>query len=389
MLWGVATSSYQVEGGIEHADWSAFERRLGPGFTGANEACGHYQHALSDLAEIARLGLNAYRFSVEWSRIEPAEGRIDQAALAHYRQVVLSATELGLEPVVTLHHFTLPEWLAERGGVLEPRFASRLGRLARLVGSALPATWWVTINEPVVLAVMGYLSGEWPPGERSLLRARQAVSALAEAHAAAYAALKEADPGRRVGIAKHLTPILPHRPANLVDQAGSRLQHRFFNRDFYRRTKGSHDFLGVNFYARSYARGLTGVRRSRPGEAVSQMGWVTDARDLTAVLNWLRPSGLPILILENGLATTDERLRSAYLHSHLAALMQARRSGLPVAGYLYWTLWDNFEWRAGWGPAFGLCPRPAVGERFAWRPAAGLLARAAASDGHDLGTDPG
>ncbi len=389
MLWGVATSSYQVEGGIEHADWNAFERRLGPDFTGAGAACGHYQHALSDLTEIARLGLSAYRFSVEWSRIEPVEGRFDQTALDHYRQVVLSAREMGLEPVVTLHHFTLPEWLARQGGVLEPHFPSRLERLARLVGSALPAAWWVTINEPMVLAVMGYLTGEWPPGERSLLRTRRAVTALVEAHAAAYAVLKETGRERKVGIAKHLTPILPHRPANLVDRTGSLVQHRFFNLDFYRRTRGCHDFLGVNFYARSYARGLSGVRRSRPGEAVSQMGWVTDARDLTAVLDWLRPSGLPVLILENGLATTDERLRSAYLHSHLMALMQARRSGLPVAGYLYWTLWDNFEWREGWGPAFGLCPRPAEGARFAWRPAARLLARAAASDGEDLGSDPG
>ncbi len=384
MLWGVGTSSYQVEGNIDHADWSRFERTITPGFQGAGKACEHYLHALDDIRQVAALGLNAYRFSVEWSRIEPAPGATDQAALAHYRQMVDTARNCGLEPVVTLHHFTLPKWLEAEGGVLSPNFTTHFARLCKVVGSALDATWWVTINEPMVLAVMGYLLGEWPPGRRSLTEVNRVGRALARAHRQAFQILHQIDPARRVGVAKHLTRIWPHRPHHLMDQLGSRLQDAVFNQYFYQWTAGTHDFLGVNFYARSYARGLTQVRRSRPGERLSQMGWVTDSADLAAVLSWLKPMGLPVLITENGIATLDEDLRCDYLRSHVRVLLEARQQGLDVAGYLYWTLWDNFEWREGWGPAFGLCPPPSAGQRFSWRPAARLLAQLCANDGAEL-----
>lgn len=384
MLWGVGTSSYQVEGDIQHADWSEFERELGPPFGGAGGACAHYLNATSDIRGLAALGLNAYRFSVEWSRIEPTPGATDQAALDHYRRMVDTANGCGVEPVVTLHHFTLPTWLAAEGGVLSPHFTTHFARFCKLVGTALDASWWVTINEPMVLAVMGYLLGVWPPGHQSLRETNNVGRVLAEAHRQAYQILHQIDPARKVGVAKHLTPIWPHRPHHLADQIGSRLQHTMFNQRFYDWTKGSHDFLGVNFYARSYARGLTAVRRSRPGEEVTQMGWVVDSADLATVLSWLKPLELPVLITENGIATLDEEVRCDYLKSHVRVLLEARQHGLNVAGYLHWTLWDNFEWREGWGPAFGLCPRPSAGQRFGWRPAAQLLAQLCASDGAQL-----
>ena len=384
MLWGVGTSSYQVEGDIHDADWSDFEQTIAPQFQGAKEACGHYLHAQDDIRALRALGLNAYRFSVEWSRIEPAPGVTDQSALDHYRRMVLTARECGIEPVVTLHHFTLPKWLAAEGGVLSPHFSDHFARFCTAVGTALDATWWVTINEPMVLAVMGHLLGEWAPGRRSATEASRVGRVLARSHLQAYEILHEADSARKVGVAKHLTPILAYRPHNLVDQVGSRLQHTFFNQRFYEWTKGGHDFLGVNFYARSYAKGLFAVCRSRPHEAVTQMGWVTDSGDLATVLSWLKPLGLPVLITENGIATLDEDARSDYLKSHVRVLLEARAAGLSVAGYLHWTLWDNFEWREGWGPAFGLCPRPVPGQRFAWRPAARLLAELCATDGAAL-----
>lgn len=384
-LWGVATSAYQVEGGIERADWSDFERTL-LSFEGAGEACGHWEHALEDIRLIAEAGLGAYRFSVEWSRIEPRPGRFDEAALSHYREMVLEAKAQKIEPIVTLHHFTLPIWLARRGGVLAPDFPDRFEAFARKVGEELDARFWITLNEPMVLAVMGYLSGEWPPAQHSLQAALAAARALARAHRRAYHALK-ARAERRVGIAKHLTVFEPFDPRCPLDRVGARIQNRVFNRWFLTLVSGSLDFLGVNYYARTYARGLFGVRRARPGEPTTQMGWVSDPDDFRKVLDEARRHNLPLIITENGIATEDDGERRRYLEDHVRVVLEEKSRGGLIFGYLYWTLWDNFEWREGWRPKFGIAPRPRHGERLALRGSGRRLSEIARTDGACLTRD--
>jgi len=386
-LWGVATSAYQVEGGIEHCDWSEFEGTL-QGVEGAGEACGHYEHALEDIRLVRQAGFSAYRFSLEWSRIEPSPGRFDEEAIAHYRDMVLLAHAEDLEPIVTLHHFTLPIWLSRRGGVMAPDFTGHFERFAEKVGGEIDARFWVTINEPMILAVMGYLDGSWPPGKRSLADALRAARSLARAHRAAYRVLKRR-PGRRVGIAKHLTVFQPYRPNRPLDRLGARVQDRLFNRWFFSLVGGTLDFVGINYYARTYARGLFGTCRSRPGEVVSQMGWVADAEDFRTVLQRARILEIPILITENGIATEDDDVRERYIKDHVRVVLQERAEVGPIFGYLYWSLWDNFEWREGWRPMFGIAPRPEGGERLSLRPSGELLAEIARTDGASLNPEPG
>lgn len=382
-LWGVATSAYQVEGGIARADWTDFEARIGKEFEGAGEACGHFAHAREDVRKIRAAGFTAYRFSVEWSRVEPEPGVFDREAIAHYRDVVEACREAGLAVVLTIHHFTLPRWLARQGGVLAKDFPELFAAYTRRLADALDVTWWLTINEPMVLAVMGYVDGSWPPGEKSIVRGLKAGRALARAHRLAYAVLKE-KPGRRVGIAKHLTVFYPYNPKRLADRLGVFVQHKIFNEWFLTLTRGKLDFLGVNFYARSYSKGPFGIVRARPGEKTTDMGWVSDAEDFRTALREAASHELPVMVTENGIATTFDDERAAYIRDHVGVVLAEREAGLFLTGYFYWSIWDNFEWREGWRPGFGLAPRPTDGSRLSLRPAGILYAEIARTDGAAL-----
>ncbi len=384
-LWGVATSAYQVEGGIERADWSDFERTIGEDFEGAGNACGHYDHALEDVRLIRQAGFAAYRFSVEWSRIEPMPGVFYREAIGHYRAVVDECRRVGLEPVLTIHHFTLPRWLARRGGPLARDFAEHFAALTRRLSDALDVTYWLTVNEPMVLAVMGYVDGSWPPGEKSVPRALAAVRALARAHRRAYAILK-ATPGRKVGIAKHLTVFYPFDPGRAEDRLGVRFQRRLFNEWFFTLVSGTLDFVGVNYYARSYSRGPFGILGSRPGEPVTQMSWVSDPEDFRRALREAARHELPVMVTENGIATLDDAERARYIEDHVRVVLEEREAGILITGYFYWSLWDNFEWREGWRPHFGLAPRPGEGSRLDLRPSGKIYAGIARTDGAELST---
>ena len=216
-LWGAATSSHQVEGHNTNNDWWAWEQ-AGRVKEFSGVACDQYRRFESDFDLAQQLGHNAHRFSVEWSRIEPREGEFDEAALAHYRAVVLALRQRGLEPVITLHHFTTPLWLAQKGGWTNPIVVERFSRFARRVVEALgnQVRYWLTINEPMVYMVMHYLDGVGPPGEQNLSMAWRVLEHLTRAHIGAYRAIHEVarahNRAAQVGVAQHLQPFLPCRP---------------------------------------------------------------------------------------------------------------------------------------------------------------------------------
>ncbi|HEU4335663.1 MAG TPA: family 1 glycosylhydrolase, partial [Candidatus Eisenbacteria bacterium] len=283
-LWGVGTSAHQVEGGNDRNDWWDWEQRPGAIHGGARsgDACLHWQRFESDLDLVRALGLNAYRFSVEWSRLEPEAGAYDDAALAHYRAVAAACRARGLEPVVTLHHFTNPRWFAALGGWETPANLPHFARFARWAGAGLGdlVDRWITVNEPEVLGFYGYDSGIWPPGVSDRARALAVIANLLEAHALAAHALRDADrqdadgDGKAaiVGAAKHWVLLEPRRAWHPLDRIAAAAQHRVFNeavvralaggpidfsipgvRPVRRRVDalaGSSDFLGVNYYTR-------------------------------------------------------------------------------------------------------------------------------------------
>jgi beta-glucosidase len=348
-------------------------------------AIDHYHRYREDLRMLAGMGHTAQRFSVEWARVEPEEGRFDAAALRHYASVVTTCRELGMEPVVTLQHFTLPVWLADRGGVLAPE-APRL--FARFAGACAEAfgrdvRWWVTLNEPNVLMILAYAEGHWPPHRRSQAAALRAGVALLRMHAAASAALHQA--GRRQGrpamvsIAHHERPFRP-RPGSLTLRLITRAPDWIFNRWFLACCKrgvvlppagtgqavpglrGSLDYLGLNYYTEEQVR-FDRHAASRlfvgPDPEASlprnSLGWGIDAGGLRRALVKLgRDFRLPLLVTENGVADEDDELRSGFLVDHLRAVMEAIADGADVRGYLYWTGFDNFEWLEGYAARFGL-----------------------------------
>jgi beta-glucosidase len=386
-LLGCASAAHQVEGG-NHNDWSRFEQEPGRIRDGSVSgiACDHWNRYASDLADLAALGQNAHRFSVEWSRIEPEPGRVDEEALDHYVQVARRCTELGMEPLVTLHHFTLPLWLAEEGGVLAPEAPALFGRFASVCARALAGRvrWWTTINEPVILATLGYLFGEWPPARHSMRDALASLRAMVQMHAAATAALRAE--GRRQGaevrvsIAHHYRGMLPERPRHPLDRAAAAVPDWLLNRWFVLACRdgrlrppvgwgqrlpaaaGSLDWLGVNYYTddlvafdpRAPGR-LFSRQRPDPALPASTYGWSIDARGLRrALVRVWREHRLPLVVTENGVADRADELRPRYLVDHLAAVASAIADGADVRGYLHWTALDNFEWAQGYSQRFGL-----------------------------------
>jgi len=365
-FFGAATAAHQVEGGNVHSDWwrAEAEGRL-PERSG--EACGHFERFREDFDLARRLGHNAHRFSVEWSRIEPEPGRFDEAALAHYVEVVEALRERGLEPFLTLHHFTNPAWFAEAGGWCAPEAPQRFSRYVEAVAEALGGRvfWWFTVNEPTVWVKHAFVTGDWPPFLRGRWDlARRAIRGMMEGHRRAYAVLHRRLGEVRVGFAHSAPFVAPREPATLLDRLAAGLRDLVLNVLPVRGAR-PFDFLGLNYYARSLVhwrpRGsaaLFGVDwladdQSRP-RRFSDMGWEIFPEGLEAVLVRLARLGVPLVVSENGLSTTDEAARTRYLLDHLAALGRALRRGVDVRGYFWWSLMDNYEWALGRRARFGL-----------------------------------
>ena len=356
-MWGAATSAYQVEGGNIHSDWWHWEKTK-PGQTGSGEAAGHYDRFEDDFMLARELGHNAHRFSIEWARVEPAQGEWNEPAIEHYRQVLATLKKYGLEPMVTLHHFTLPQWAALRGGWLNPDirhwFASYVEKVITALGEGVG--FWITINEPMVYADQSYWKGNWPPQIRSAVKAARVVRHLIQAHKDAYKIIHKRFPGTQVGIAKHLICFWPERN-RWEDRKLAQVQRWIFNQYFLEKTRGSHDFIGVNYYfsdTRRWDWKKLGIVNTPSVGATSDMGWTLNPEGLTEVLLEVKKYQLPIYVTENGIADASDQKRGDFLRSHLRAVEAAQARGADVRGYFYWSLLDNFEWRYGFKPRFGL-----------------------------------
>jgi beta-glucosidase len=378
-----------VEGGNDRNDWWEWEERPGAikGGARSGSACLHWERYEEDLDLLRALGLNAYRFSVEWSRLEPAPGRYDDAALAHYRDVARACRARGITPMVTLHHFTNPRWFAALGGWEEPANLPHFTRYARLAGERYGdlVNLWITVNEPEVLAFHGYDDGTWPPGVKDRSRALVVIANLLEAHALASHALRDADrvdadgDGRAtlIGATKHWILLEPKRAWNPLDRFASSAQHKVFNeavacalaggpvdlsipgaKSVCRRVDslaGSSDFLGLNYYTRWMVT-LFGKdsRSAKRGAPLSDLGWEIYPEGIERAITECSAYGLPLVITENGIADGADRWRSDFVRRTLSGVDRARAAGADIRGYFHWSLMDNFEWADGHDGRFGL-----------------------------------
>ena len=361
-LWGASTAAHQVEGGNTNSNWWAFEHAAGsPVEEPSGDAIDHWHRYDSDFALLASLGQNAHRFSFEWARIEPAPGEFSQAALDHYGRVLESLHRHGLTPFATLYHFTLPQWFAADGGWTAPdalaRFGAYVERVVSTLGDLVP--YFGTINEPQIVAAMGYLAASHAPGEQDVDKAKHVNETLAAAHHTAVAAVRGGGPRSKVGTCLQIPYITPRNPDSEADVAEYERVKSFMDDTHLndlRAAADPGDFVGLQYYSRDLVdeHSLTTSRSPLPeGTELTQMGWEVHPAGFGHVLREVAQIGLPVIVTENGIATLDDNQRVRFLASHLRELKSAVDDGVDVRGYFHWSAFDNYEW-GSYTPRFGL-----------------------------------
>ncbi len=389
-MWGASTASHQVEGNtynqwtvweLEHANelaknaprhapnsavytrndqlpnWDEIKpMATDPNNYVSGKGIDHYTRYKEDFDLLEKLNLNAFRFGIEWSRLEPEEGKWDMAAVQHYHDYIAELNKRGIKPVLNIWHWTLPVWLSNKGGFER---ASNLRYWRRYVekisdefGSMVH--YVITINEPNVYTAFSYGIGAWPPQQRNWLKATRVIWHLVRAHRQAYYILKRMHPHLQVGLAQQLANIQAKRPHNLFDETSTKWMRYFWNWWIFRRTRKEQDFIGFNYYFTDYYTGM--VQRHDPAVPVNDLGWYMEPEGLYPLL--LRVAshnkGKPIIITENGVADANDEYRRWWIEESVVAMERAISEGVDLRGYFHWSLLDNFEWADGWWPKFGL-----------------------------------
>jgi beta-glucosidase len=386
-LWGTATSAHQVDGGNTNNNWWEWTHQVGTVTPRAGIACDHWNRFDEDFTILDSLNQNAYRFSMEWSRILPARGVVSHEVIEHYHRVIAALKERQIEPFVTLHHFTEPLWFTKLGGLQRERNVKFFREYVEVVAREFSdeITFWTTINEPNLRAACGYFQGIHPPGEKGIRNYIKSLRNLIRMHAEAYQVLKQHTPHNMVGLVKNITVIEPYRPRSWIDVQFSWLVDYLVNAvtlralktgklpfsfmQEYSGLKDSSDFIGLNYYTHVLC-SLTLPEYMKayrdqvdPSKLCVGLGWEAYPEGLLVALkrvwNELR---IPIYITENGIGTDNDTWRQQYIAQHLHQVHEALGQGIPVKGYFYWSLLDNFEWAEGYSSRFGLvaCDRDSL-----------------------------
>jgi beta-glucosidase len=351
-LWGTATAAHQIEGGNTNSDWWRFEHTPHSGCRDSSgDACDSWHRYEEDLDLVSQFGLNCFRFSVEWARIEPAEGEFSRAALDHYRRVIEACHARNIIPVVTLHHFTLPQWVADAGSFTAPKIVEWMGRYAERVAAALGDGIGIgcTINEPNIVALMGYLYGVFPGTDRGWAPFCAVNATMRDCHVVMRDALKSGPGAYPVGLTLSMTEY------EAVDGGEERLRTWVEEmEDKYLEAVRGDDFLGVQSYSKTRI-GPKGQLAPEPGEETTDMGYLFWPQVVEhTVRRAAQIARVPLIVTENGIATTNDQRRIDYLAEALRGLHRTIEDGIDVRGYCQWSLLDNFEWVLGYSQKFGI-----------------------------------
>jgi beta-glucosidase len=383
-LWGSATSAHQVEGNNRN-DWSEWEQSparmeqlkkegLNPSDFISNKACDSYNRYEEDFDIVKNLNQNIHRFSIEWSRIEPEEGHFDENEMGHYKTLIDALRARGVEPMVTLWHYTNPTWFTAKGGFLNEDAPEIFIKYVKYVVDNLKdrVGLWITFNEAAsVYSGMAYLSGPWPPQQKSFLKYLKVQNNFIKAHTLAYREIKN--------IYKNTVPLTDSEPSvmshNIKGQVGAvenfsfiasgpllrilgitRLVNYFRNYRFFKKTLPYQDFIGFNYYRPQRLPGSFQELKKQPaaGEMAEKLNWEIYPAGIYTFLKDLKKFNKPIYITENGIADRTDNLRLKFIKDHLYWIHKAISDGVNVRGYIYWSLLDNFEWSQGFYPRFGL-----------------------------------
>ena len=404
-LWGTATAAHQVEGNNVNSDGWLLEHMPGTIYVEpSGDACDHYHRYREDIALLAELGFNLYRFSIEWARIEPEPGEFSRASLEHYRRMLAACHEQGITPMVTFHHFTSPRWLIASGGwenaATPDRFARYCERATRYLGDLIGAA--CTLNE-ANLARLLMKSGFLPPIEqlreapwwmaaaRSLeitpdrlapfmfAASAQAVDTLLATHRRAVEAIKSGPGNFPVG----LTLALQDIQAGAGGEVLAAQMRREIDDVFLEALRGD-DFIGVQTYSRARF-GSAGPLPPEEGVELTQMGYEFWPEALEATIRYAATAtGLPIMVTENGIGTADDTRRIAYVKRALQGVANCLKDGVDVRGYTYWSAMDNYEWMRGYRPTFGLIAVDRESQQRSVKPSARWLGAVARANGADI-----
>jgi beta-glucosidase len=378
-LWGASVSTHQVEGG-NHNQWSVWELenaqvsaakapyRLGhlknwedikvaasdPSNYVSGRAADHYNKYEQDFILARQLNLNAMRSGIEWSRIEPEEGKFNSEALNHYRDYFAKMKKQGMQPVVTLWHWTTPVWFAEKGGFKRLSNIKYFERFVKYLVENAPELfdgYVITLNEPTVYALYGYRQGLWPPQEQSLIAMHTVLVNLARAHRRAYKLIKKIRPKAKIGLA-HNCAYFYAGDSSVISKISAWAADIMGNRYFINLVKSKQDFLGLNYY---FANEMHGTNVHNPFKKVSDLGWDLQPDKLGPLLSRLSSKyKLPLMITESGVADSQDKLRTWWIEESIKSITRAMDDGSEVIGYIHWSLLDNFEWAEGFWPRFGL-----------------------------------
>ena len=377
--WGASTASHQVEGGTEN-QWSVWElahakelaktakdrlsylpswpdikeQAQDPANYVSGQGVDHYRRYKEDFDIAKSLNLNAFRFGIEWSRIEPKEGDWDEQQIEHYHTYIKELKKRGLEPFLNIWHWTMPTWFTDKGGFKKAKNLVYWKRFVRKIASEYgdEVRYIITVNEPNVYAAFGYATGEWVPQEKSWVSATQVIVNLIRAHRTAYRILKRHNPQLNIGVAAQLANIQPKRPHHLGDILSTWYMRLFWNWWYLNRIRRYQDFVGFNYYFSDYYRWLNA---DNPDAPTSDLGWYMEPEGLYPLLMrvWSHYKK-PIFVTENGVADATDQYRRWWLEETIVAMERALSDGVDLRGYFHWSLLDNFEWKYGWWPKFGL-----------------------------------
>ena len=390
--WGTATAAHQVEGNNTKNNWYQWELAVdengNPRIHNGQRsglAADHWNRYPEDIRLMKELGLSHYRFSVEWSRIEPELGEIDEQALNHYRKICQELITAGITPVVTLHHFSHPAWFEELGSFEKDVNIQYFINFSEIVFNTLNdlVPIWCTINEPAVFVSQGYFNGIFPPGKKNPQLAGVVMQNLLNTHVRVYRHLKTLPGGDKVqiGLVKNIFQFDPVRRWHILDWFFSKILNNIFTNDpihflnsgkfsFYlpgmakisienSDAAGSLDFIGLNYYSRFHVKGQLNLQEpfifeTRQQDVQTDMPYSIYPEGFYRALHTISQLDRPVYVTENGIADDDDDQRAMFIRRYLYAMHRAIHDGLDIRGYFYWTLMDNFEWSEGYRMKFGL-----------------------------------
>lgn len=398
-LWGAATAAPQIEGGYlddgrTPSIWDMAPKEKIKGGATCHEACDHYHRMREDVALMKEIGLKSYRFSVSWSRVIPREGVINKKGLQFYIDLVDELRKNDIEPLVTLFHWDTPMWVYEKGGWLSEAIIPLFTDYTKAVVEALSdrVTYWMPMNEPQCFIMNGYMQGAHAPFKHRYLALSKLTKICLTAHYKSVEAIRKyAKTPPKVGIAMAAGAFIPksERPEDIEEARRKTfysglgaMGNRWWSDPIFKgepvtvygvyRTRKKDmpkiqckmDFVGVNVY-QPFSDGSWGNKPTEniPEEKLTSMGWIIDGRVLYWTIRFFHERyGLPVLVTENGMADNDavtdgqvnDEKRIYFMKDYLKNVKRAVSEGIPVLGYQYWSLMDNFEWAEGYGPRFGL-----------------------------------